>query len=163
MDKSLLSDYDFFQFFKRCKDEDLGIYFRCLTGVDLRWIEKLEDVVSNGQQQTSTRDLNENLPSLDPYVKNSAQTFLATEITELVRGSQAVHKAKVITSVLFDSDIRELSIEEIEDAFGADDRLRRFGRDEILGVEITRAMNLVGGTKSRGECRRRAVLRGETH
>jgi tyrosyl-tRNA synthetase len=49
--------------------------------------------------------------------KREAQRTLAKEVTELVHGKEALESSIKITKALFDGNVRDLSVAEIEEAF----------------------------------------------
>ncbi|WFD44878.1 tyrosine--tRNA ligase [Malassezia psittaci] len=112
-----LSDLDFYQYFLRTSDADVERFLRSLT---LLPIKEIEDVMAVHDQQRS---------------KKHAQEVLAAEMTELVRGEQAVFRAKVATKVLFGSRLEELCAEDVISTFQHDSRLQMMPRS-ILGTEI---------------------------
>ncbi|KAL4402864.1 tyrosyl-tRNA synthetase [Malassezia pachydermatis] len=102
---SLLSDFDFYQYFMRSADVDVERYLLSLT---LLPIEKIEQIMAEHAQDRS---------------KRIAQRWLASEMTELVRGEKALQKATLATNVLFNTDLQSLTLDQVEFAFENDPRL----------------------------------------
>ncbi|WFD00818.1 tyrosine--tRNA ligase [Malassezia yamatoensis] len=130
-----LSDLDFYQYFLRTSDADVGRFLRSLT---LLPIKEIESVMAEHEQQRS---------------KKRAQEVLATEMTELVRGEQAVFRARVATKVLFGSRLEELRVGDVITTFQNDPRLQTMPRS-ILGTEIVNLAADSQLTTSKGEARR---------
>lgn len=149
LDRNLLSDYDFYQFFRKCNDKDLILYLKTLTFLPIERIQKLEEQILSST--TSSSEVSAG-GEVEGYKKNSGQLLLAEEITELVRGLKGLKNAKLQTRIFFDTDVKDLELKDIEESFQNDQRLKRgFKKKDLIGVEITKVMNLVGGTKSRGQ------------
>lgn len=137
---ALLSDYDFYQYFMRAADSDVGKYLRSLTLLPLTDIEEILETHASA-------------PS-----KRVAQRKLAEEMTELVRGLTAVHRAKVATEVLFARDLHAVAPSEVLEVFGHDTRLVHAPRS-LIGKDIVTVLTEIGLARSRGEARR-LVMQG---
>ncbi|WFD36486.1 tyrosine--tRNA ligase [Malassezia cuniculi] len=132
----LLSDFDFYQYFMRSSDADVGRYMRTLT---LMNHEEIEAVLAEHATEPSRR---------------IAQTRLADEMTELVRGVDAVRRARTATGVLFGRNVSELSVDDVLSTFDGDSRLVRISRDEWVNSELLSLLVHVRLVKSKGEGRR---------
>ncbi len=97
LDPEKTSAYEFYQFWFNAADTDVINYLKRLSFKTPEEIEELE----RKQQEA-------------PHLRE-AQIALAEELTELVHGKEGLKKAKKITETLFGGDIRELSVEEIEE------------------------------------------------
>lgn len=134
--RELLSDFDFYQYFVRSADADVGRYLRTLT---LLPADEIDAVLAAHARAPATR---------------IAQTRLADEMTELVRGVDALQRARTATNVLFGRDVAELALDDVLAAFAGDDRLVRLSRAESLDTELLALLPHVRLVKSRGEARR---------
>lgn len=132
----MLSDFDFYQYFLRSADADVGRYLRTLT---LMPGDAIDTVLREHEQEPSRR---------------IAQTRLADEMTELVRGLDAQRRARTATNVLFGRNVADLELEDVLSAFDGDSRLVRISRAEWLGGELLSLLANVRLVKSKGEGRR---------
>ena len=130
------SDFDFYQFFYRSRDDEVPLYLKTLTMLPL---ETIESIMRAHQEDPSSR---------------SAQKVLAGQVTELVRGKQAVVRAQTATRILFETHLQGLKAEDVLDAFHGDPRLQPVQRSKWEGVELIQLAVDVGLTKSKGEARR---------
>ncbi len=99
LDPTKTSPYQFYQFWINTDDRDVIPflkYFTFLSEGEIRRIE--EELESNPEKRT-------------------AQKTLASEVTTLVHGEEAMQRAVKITEVLFNGNIGELTGEEIEEGF----------------------------------------------
>lgn len=94
----LTPPFDFYQFFKRIDDEDVGKFLRSLTLLELEEIQKIEQTHQEA-----------------PH-KREAQTILADQVTQFVHGKEEWEKCLKITHSLYESknDVRSLSEEDFE-------------------------------------------------
>lgn len=102
---TMLSDFDFYQYFLRSTDEDVERYLLALT---LLPKEEVQQILSTHAENKA---------------KRIAQIRLAEEMTELVRGEDALQRARLATQTLFESDIHSLTLKQVEFAFMNDPRL----------------------------------------
>lgn len=96
------SDYEFYQFFLRCTDEEVRLYLQCLT------------MLSEREREQILRSHDHNKRS------RLAQRALATEMVLLVRGQKALERAELATRILYETPIREVKKDEVMRAFGSD-------------------------------------------
>jgi tyrosyl-tRNA synthetase len=96
LDPAKTSPFSFYQFWLNCADADVIRYLRVFTFLDDAEIAGLE-------QQT-----------LEEAEKRAAQTRLASEMTDLVHGSEALASAERITRALFDGGVESLSELDLE-------------------------------------------------
>ena len=101
----MLSDFDFYQYFLRSTDEDVERYLLALT---LLPKEEVQQILSTHAENKA---------------KRIAQIRLAEEMTELVRGEDALQRARLATQTLFESDVHSLTLKQVEFAFMNDPRL----------------------------------------
>jgi tyrosyl-tRNA synthetase len=130
------SDYDFYQFFLRSRDQEVELYLKTLTMLSL---EMIESIVRAHQQDPSSR---------------RGQKILASEVIELVRGRKALARAQAASRVLFETQLEGLRAGEVLEAFKIDPRLKTMARPDCLGVELARLAVQVGLSKSRNEAKR---------
>lgn len=136
LDAASLSDLDFYQYFWRSADADVEKYLKSLT------LMPLEDIASVLQRHAQ-----------DPS-QRVAQTVLAEEVLELVRGPEAVVRAKKASEVLFTKDLTALDPDEVRDAFSGDARLVQVQSSDFDGKTIIDLCGISGATSSRSEARR---------
>ncbi|PWN47991.1 hypothetical protein IE53DRAFT_370992 [Violaceomyces palustris] len=135
----LLSDYDFYQFFLRSKDDEVERYLKSLTLLPLAEVERI------------MRSHNDR-----PY-QRFAQRMLAEEVTELVRGKEALERAETVSKVIFGKErLENLTKEKVVDALRNDPKrlILIDSTKEFLGVEVTKFMVTHGMVPSRAEARR---------
>lgn len=113
LSKEKCSDYDLYQFFYRSRDDEVELYLKTLTMVSL---EMVDSIMRAHQEDPSAR---------------RAQKILASEVTELIRGKEAVKRAQAATRVLFETQLEGLQAKEVEDAFQNDSRLQRIERGHL--------------------------------
>ncbi|KAG0254775.1 tyrosyl-tRNA synthetase [Actinomortierella ambigua] len=102
LDERMTSLFDFYQFFVKTTDADVGRYLHYFT------------LLSPGDIQEVMRQ-----HQLEPE-KRIAQHTLAKETTELVHGVEAVDKALLATQVLFGSSLGDVTGEQLVGAFEHD-------------------------------------------
>lgn len=126
----MLSDMDFYQYFLRSADADVGRFLRSLT---LLPVERIKEVLEEHEKDRS---------------KRHAQEVLAAEMTELVRGEDALRRARVATKVLFGTRLDELQTKDVLFAFKNDPRLVHISRN-MLGTEVLNVAVQSGLTPSK--------------
>ena len=126
----MLSDMDFYQYFLRSADADVGRFLRSLT---LLPVERIKEVLEEHEKDRS---------------KRHAQEVLAAEMTELVRGEDALRRARVATKVLFGTRLDELQTKDVLFAFKNDPRLVHISRN-TLGTEVLNVAVQSGLTPSK--------------
>jgi tyrosyl-tRNA synthetase len=99
LDAGRTSPYDFFQFFLRTEDRDVGRFLRYFTFFDEKQIVALEETVHSAPE------------------KREAQRVLAREVTTLVHGKEETHKAEEAARALFAGDLGALDAAAIEQMF----------------------------------------------
>jgi len=130
------SDYDFYQFFYRSRDDEVELYLKTLTMLP---IEMIESIIRAHKEDPSSR---------------RAQKILATQVTELVRGRRAVKRAESATKVLFETDLLGLEAEDVLDAFKTDPRLQRLESEKCIGMDVKALAVEIGLTKTKSEAKR---------
>ena len=99
LDKSKTSSYEMYQFFLNAEDEKVIEYLKKLTFLSKEEIEELE------------KKHNEN-----PHLRE-AHKALAKEVITFLHGEEEYNKAVKISESLFSGNIKDLTPEEINDAF----------------------------------------------
>jgi len=95
------SPYELYQYFIGTSDADVGLFLRYFTFLPQTEITRLESTLKTAPE------------------KREAQTTLARELVKLVHGEAALEKATQATSVLFSSEIKDLSKEALLEAFAS--------------------------------------------
>lgn len=136
LDVEKCSHYDFFQYFYRARDDEVGLYLKTLTLLSL---EEVKSVLLAHDNDKS---------------KRLAQRSLAEHLTELIRGPEALQSAQVATKVLFETELSGLTTEMVCNAFTNDDRLKTIRSEDVIGIDLSRLLSQVGLIKTRSEAKR---------
>lgn len=99
LDPEKTTPYEFYQFWINTDDRDVVKFLRYFTFLSKEEIEELEKEVETQPE------------------KRIAQKRLAEEMTILVHSKEALQQAIKISDALFSGNIKELSVEEIEQGF----------------------------------------------
>jgi len=99
LDAKKTSPYEFYQFWINTADADVIKYMKIFTFLDRSEIEALAESVEN-----------------EPHLRK-AQTTLAEEMTRLIHGEEALEQAVRISRALFSGNLKELTADEMKDAF----------------------------------------------
>lgn len=99
LDPEKTSPYEFYQFWYNTDDRDVIKFINYFTFLDHDEIAELEKEV---EQNPGARE---------------AQKRLAAEMTKMVHGEEALNQAIKISEALFSGDVKQLTIEEIEQGF----------------------------------------------
>ncbi|GIN98519.1 tyrosine--tRNA ligase [Siminovitchia terrae] len=99
LDPEKTTPYEFYQFWINTADADTVKYLKFFTFLTKVEIEELE------------KSLQE-----EPHLRK-AQKALAEEMTRLIHGEDALQQAIRITEALFSGNVKELSVEEVEQGF----------------------------------------------
>jgi tyrosyl-tRNA synthetase len=136
------SPYQFYQYWVRLADADVGKCLRLFTDMDREEVESLE---AQHAQDPGRRE---------------AQRRLAADLTRLVHGDDGLAIAQRATEVFFGAEIRELSDAQLSDIF-ADVPSKEIPRDRLSGdgLPLVDALVESGLAKSRSEARR-AIIQG---
>ncbi|MEZ5965849.1 MAG: tyrosine--tRNA ligase [Planctomycetota bacterium] len=137
LDASLTRPFEMYQFWLNTDDKDVGRFLRYFTFLPLDEIAAHErEVVEHPERR-------------------EAQTALATAVTDLVHGRDAVQSAQRATAVLFHGgDLNELSADEIDDAFAGAPRTT-LPRSDFAGdgLDIVTLLAKSGLSASKGQAR----------
>lgn len=99
LDAAKTSPYQFYQFWYNTDDQDVIPFIKYFTFLSKDEIEALQKGVAEAPE------------------KREAQRVLAMEVTSLVHGEASLNSAIAISRALFDGQVKELSVQEIEEAF----------------------------------------------
>ncbi|WP_282709438.1 tyrosine--tRNA ligase [Ligilactobacillus sp. Marseille-Q7487] len=99
LDAEKTTPYEFYQFWLNQDDRDVIKYLKYFTFLDQAQIAHLEEQVKTCPE------------------KREAQRTLATEVTTFVHGAKAVQQAQHISKALFSGEVKDLTVEEIEQGF----------------------------------------------
>jgi tyrosyl-tRNA synthetase len=130
LDEAKTSSYAIYQYFLNSSDADVIKYLKSLTLLTRKEIEALEDSIKTNPEE------------------RLAQKTLSREIVTFVHGEHAYKNALRITETLFNGNVRELSVKEIEDSLG-----------DVLTSTIDKDVNIIdlltesGITSSKREAR----------
>lgn len=99
LDPKKTSPFEFYQFWLNQDDRDVVRYLKFFTFLDK---ETIDDLAEKVQKEPGKRE---------------AQRRLAEEVTRFVHSEEALKEAQKITEALFSGNIKDLTIEEIEQGF----------------------------------------------
>lgn len=99
LDPEKTSPYEFYQFWINTADADVVKYLKYFTFISHEEIDSLEKAVQE-----------------EPHLRK-AQKALASEMTKLIHGEEALQQAIRISEALFSGDVKKLSIAEIKQGF----------------------------------------------
>ncbi len=139
LDATRTSPYAFYQFWLNTADADAVRFLRVFTFLDLDEI----DAIARDFEATPQH--------------RAAQRRLASEVTRMVHGAEALESAERITAALFDGDLHQLSAADL-------DQLAQDGMDSTTIAEpalgLLAALEQSGLTRSRGEARKLIAGKG---
>ncbi|CAL1706850.1 unnamed protein product [Somion occarium] len=142
LDPEVTSVFDFYQFFLRTPDTDVGRYLKLFT---LLPIDTIEDTLHEHKASPDAR---------------RAQQLLASEVTEMVHGAASVQKAQVVTKVLYESDLHDLKANEVLAALDGDPRLRFLPEADLLSLPVTKLAFTYGLAASNSAARQLVAMKG---
>ncbi|MBS0634614.1 MAG: tyrosine--tRNA ligase [Verrucomicrobia bacterium] len=131
-----LSPYEFYQYLVRTADADVIKLLKMLTFVDLGTIRELEH-----QMQSPG------------YVPNTAQRLLAEAITNLVHGSDGLHKALQASLSVMPGKVVELSGESIREIIN-DVPNAKLEKADVHEIKLLDIIVKAGFSASKGDVRR---------
>lgn len=130
------SPYEFYQYWVRVEDDDVGMCLRFLTELT--------------EEEIKSLDL---ARAAEPH-QRASQKRLAEEVTKLIHGEEGLKSAKQATEILFGAEIADLSDKELQQIF-ADVPSVTLPMDRLNGgITIVDALVEAGLSKSKGEARR---------
>ncbi|KAF9094643.1 tyrosyl-tRNA synthetase [Mortierella sp. AD031] len=136
LDEKMTSLFDFYQFFVKTADADVGRYLHYFT---LLTSDQIKDVMTQHNAEPE---------------KRIAQHALAKETTELVHGVEAVSKALLATHVLFGASLNNVRGKELIDAFEHDSRMVSLPRDQVAEMSLDRIAVESGLCSSKSEAKK---------
>ncbi len=130
------SPYEFYQYWVRVEDDDVGMCLRFLTELPEEEINALDRARADLPHQ------------------RASQKRLAEEVTQLIHGASGVKSAKQASEILFGAEISDLSDKELKQIF-ADVPSIELPSDRLsAGIPIVDALVETRLSKSKGEARR---------
>jgi tyrosyl-tRNA synthetase len=137
------SPYQFYQYWVRVEDADVGKCLRMLTTLPREEIQSLD-----AARETDA-------------AKRDSQRRLAEELTRLVHGAEGLAAAQRATDIFFGAEISDLSDAQLIEIFAdvPSERLRRQVLNEGGGLPIVDALFSAGLAKTKSDARR-AVQQG---
>ncbi|KAI8376135.1 tyrosine-tRNA ligase [Radiomyces spectabilis] len=143
LDETMTSIYDFYQFFIKTTDADVGKLLGMFT------LYKEHDIKEILHEHAKNPE------------KRLAQQALANETTELVHGLDGVQQAQTATKVLFGEDLGALNGQTIVNAFKHDrSRFTTLERAQVIGQGLDTIATLANATKSKSEAQKRIKAGG---
>ena len=130
LDPKKTSPYHFYQFWINTPDADV---IKCLKQFTFLSVEEISEIEKSFNEA--------------PHLR-VAQKALAASITELIHGKEGLEQALKITEALFSGKVNELSLEEVEMAFGAMPQA-----EAPVELPLIDALVLCGGAQSKREAR----------
>jgi tyrosyl-tRNA synthetase len=132
------SPYQFYQYWIRVEDADVGRCLRMLTTLPREEIESLD---AARQQDAAKRD---------------SQRRLAEELTRLVHGPEGLSAAQRATEIFYGAEIADLNDDQLTEIFAdvPSAQLPRCVLDECGGLPIVDALVSSSLAKSKGDARR---------
>jgi len=136
LDPARTSHYQFFQYWIRTSDAEVGSYLRTFTFLDRPAILELDRATASHPE------------------RREAQRILAREVTALVHGADAAAQAERAAAVLFTEAVTELDEAALDIGLaGAPSTAVRAG-DLDRGLSVVDALVMTGLASSKGEARR---------
>ncbi|KAF9204052.1 tyrosyl-tRNA synthetase [Haplosporangium sp. Z 27] len=136
LDETMTSLFDFYQFFVKTADADVGRYLHYFT-------------LLNADEINTVMEKHNAEPE-----KRIAQHTLAKETTELVHGVEAVPKALLATHVLFGASLDKIKGQELIDAFEHDSRLVPLSKSQVGEMSVDRIALESGLCSSKSEAKK---------
>ncbi|KAM5531682.1 hypothetical protein V8D89_014671 [Ganoderma adspersum] len=136
------SVYDFYQFFLRSSDADVGRYLRMFTLLPLEQVEAVLEAHNNSREA------------------RGAQRLLAEEVTELVHGRDGVARAQLATRILYERDIAAAKADEVLAALRSNPVLHLCDPAEVIDVPLTKLAATYRVTSSNSAARQLVSSKG---
>ena len=131
LDPEKTTPYEFYQFWLNQADADVVKYLKYFTFLSKEEIEELQKEVED-----------------QPHLRN-AQKRLAEEVTRFVHSQEALDNAIAITQALFTGQVKDLTVEQIEEGFAHMPQAQAGSEDQDLVIWLVET----GIVKSRREAR----------
>ncbi|GJJ75018.1 tyrosyl-tRNA synthetase [Entomortierella parvispora] len=136
LDEKMTSLFDFYQFFVKTADADVGRYLQYFT---LLTSDEIKDIMVQHEAEPE---------------KRHAQHALAKETTELVHGAEAVPKALLATHVLFGASLDSVKGQELVNAFEHDSRMVQLSKAIVAEMSVDRLALESGLCSSKSEAKK---------
>ncbi|KAI0958629.1 hypothetical protein AcV7_004392 [Taiwanofungus camphoratus] len=120
LDAQVTNVFDFYQFFLRTADADVGRYLKMFTLLPLPMIDGVLE--SHAGSPDARRP----------------QRLLAREVTELVHGAEGVRRAEVATAVLYDNNFASVKADQLVDALRGLPFFHFCDASQMLNTPITK-------------------------
>jgi len=130
------SPYEFYQYWVRVDDEDVGMCLRFLTELSEEEIKALDDARAEAPHQ------------------RASQKQLAESMTRLIHGQTGLDKALQATAILFGAEIENLSDAELQQIFADVPSVTLDAARLDDGIGIIDSLVEAGLAKSKGDARR---------
>ncbi|KAI0675230.1 hypothetical protein C8Q78DRAFT_1113446 [Trametes maxima] len=136
------SIFDFYQFFLRSSDADVGRYLKMFT---LLSEDQVDSVMQKHSESPETR---------------AAQRLLAEEVTELVHGEDGVARAQLATRLLYERDIVTAKTEDVLVALRGNPVLHVRDASEVLDIPLIKLAATFNITASNSAARQLVSSKG---
>jgi len=142
LDQRVTNVFDFYQFFLRTADADVGRYLKMFT---LLSVANIDEVVAAHQRAPELR---------------TAQRLLAEEVTELIHGKDGVRKAVAATAALYGSDFTSVRAADVVDALEGLPILHLLDEAELFGTSVLKLAVRCAIAPSNGAARQLVSAKG---
>lgn len=129
------SPYQFHQYWLNVSDDDVVRYLKVFTYLPLSEISQVEEVFKKAPHE------------------RLAQRTLADYMTTLIHGEQATEEAKRAAECLFTTEVKTLSLKQLEEMLG-DVPTATLSGSQLKEISAVDLFTLGAATKSKGEARR---------
>ncbi|KAH9935494.1 uncharacterized protein B0H18DRAFT_868846 [Fomitopsis serialis] len=143
LDQRVTNVFDFYQFFLRTADADVGRYLKMLL------------CYPSKHRRGSTLTLCQHAPEL-----RTAQRLLAEEVTELIHGKDGVRKAVAATAALYGSDFSSVRAADVVDALEGLPVLHLLDEAELFGTSVLKLAVRCAIAPSNGAARQLVSAKG---
>ncbi|KAJ7045554.1 hypothetical protein C8F04DRAFT_940484 [Mycena alexandri] len=145
LDPSLTSVFNFYQYFVKTSDAEVESYLKLLTL--LSWTEISETMQSHKLQPD----------------QRIAQRRLASELTEMIHLKSGRVNAETMTKIMFESELTNVTAEEVLTAFEGDHCLHTIDPEELFSVPVVKLAAKYGLTSSTSAAKVLILSRGLYH
>ncbi|CCM01116.1 uncharacterized protein FIBRA_03164 [Fibroporia radiculosa] len=142
LDETITNVFDFYQFFLRTPDADATRYLKMFT---LLPMSRIDETFHMSKQRPE---------------KRIAQRLLASEVTELVHGRDAVQRAEIATAILFDNDCKTIRAEEAVKALRGLPVFHAWDKADLFGIPLAKMATRLQITSSNSAARQLISAKG---
>ncbi len=136
LDAEQTTPFEFYQFWINTTDDDVGSYLKFFTFLA---VDEIDSIVAAAAERPEARE---------------PQKLLASELTRLVHGDDALAQVERVTNVLFGGgDLRQLDASGLRQAFSTSPRIRMTHEELSNGVALTEALVRASLASSKGRAR----------